>query len=83
MRIPLGTSIRPFSDKPVCQKLESTISNLQCRSPRKQRAVDGIDHRLRADLPTAEESAVETLDRILAALDTVELEVYVALGIGI
>ena len=36
-----------------------------------------------ADLPTPKEPAVETLDGILSTLDLVELEVDVALGVGI
>lgn len=48
-----------------------------------QTAVDGVDDWLGADLAAAEEPAVEALDRIFAALDTVELEIDVALGIWI
>lgn len=56
---------------------------LQCTGPREKRAVNGIDDRLSADLSPAEESAVEALDGVLAALDLVEFEVDVALGVGI
>lgn len=56
---------------------------LQCTGPREKRAVNGIDDRLSADLSPAEESAVEALYGVLAALDLVEFEVDVALGVGI
>ena len=46
-------------------------------------AVDGIDDGLGANLSSTEKPAVETFDRILAALDTVELEVDVALRVRI
>lgn len=38
---------------------------------------------MRADLSPAEESAVETLDGVFAALDLVEFEVDITLGVGI
>lgn len=46
-------------------------------------AIDGLDDRLSSDGATAEESAVETLDGILAARDRFELDVDVALGVGV
>lgn len=50
---------------------------------REQTAVDGIYNRRRVDHPSAKISAVETLNGVLAALDLVELEINVALGVGI
>lgn len=60
-----------------------SLPPLQCTSPRKKRAINGVDNRLRADLSPAEESAVETLDGVFAALDLVEFEVDITLGVGI
>ena len=59
------------------------VSVLECGRAREERAVDSVDDRLCADLATAEKPAVESFDGVLAALDTVELEVDVALGVGI
>lgn len=50
---------------------------------RKEAAIDSIHDRLRTNLFTAEESTVEAFDGIFAALDSVKLEVDVALRIGI
>jgi hypothetical protein len=49
----------------------------------KQRTIHGINNRLRANLPTAKETAIEPLDCVLASLDAVELEVDVPLGVGV
>jgi hypothetical protein len=46
-------------------------------------AVDRVNNWLSTDLPTTEESAVQTLDRILPTLHSIELEIDVALGIWI
>ena len=48
-----------------------------------QRAIDSINDRLRADLPTTEEASIEALDGVLPSLHAVELEVDVALGVGV
>ena len=48
-----------------------------------QTTVHGIDYRLGADLATAEEPPIESLDGVLAALHFVELEVDVAGGVCI
>lgn len=50
---------------------------------REQTAVDGVHNRCGAYHPSAEVAAVEALDSVLATLDLVELEVDVALGVGI
>jgi len=60
-----------------------TVSILERRSTREEGAVDSVYNRLCADLATTEETAVKSFDSVLAALDAVELEVNVALGIGI
>ncbi len=59
------------------------VSNLKSRSPREERAVNGINNGLSADLTSTEETAIEAFDGVLAASDAVELEVDVALGVGI
>lgn len=56
---------------------------LNCFCAGEQTAVNCVDDRLSGDLSTAKESTVEALDGILAALDSVELEVDVALRVGI
>ena len=59
------------------------VSILERRSAREKGTVDSVYNRLCADLATTEETAVESFDSVLAALDAVELEVNVALGVGI
>jgi hypothetical protein len=56
---------------------------LDCSSAREQTAVDGIHNRRCVDHSSAKVSAVETFDRVLAALDLVKLEVDVAGGVGV
>lgn len=63
--------------------IAKAVSNSKGRSPREERAVDGVDNRLGADLTSAEETAIETLDGVFPASHTVEFEVNVALGIRI
>mgnify|MGYP001658022653 CR=1 FL=1 len=58
-------------------------SRLDGLGAREETAVDGIHDRLGGNLLAAKETAVEALDRVLAALDTIELEVDIALGVGI
>lgn len=60
-----------------------TVSNLKGRSTREQRAVNGIDDGLSADLTSTEKPAVKPLNGVFATLNAIELEVNVALGIGI
>lgn len=45
--------------------------------------VDGINDEGRRDLPSAEETAVETFDSIFATFDLVKLDVNIALAVGI
>jgi hypothetical protein len=59
------------------------ISVLDRLGAREQTAVDRIHNRRSADHPSAKVPAVQTLDSVLTALDLVELEVNVALGVGI
>lgn len=59
------------------------ISVLDRFGARKQTAVDRIHNRRSADHSSAEVPAIQTFDGILAALDLVELQVDVALRIGI
>jgi hypothetical protein len=56
---------------------------LDCFCAGEQTAVYGIDDRLSGDLSAAKESTVETLDGVLAALDSIELEIDIALRVGI
>lgn len=51
--------------------------------PREQTAVNGVNDWLCADLPATKESSIQALDRILASLYTVKLEIDVALGVRI
>ena len=51
--------------------------------PREEAAVDGINDRLCGNDPSAEKSTVKSLDSVLAALNPIEFEVDVALGIRI
>ena len=46
-------------------------------------AVNRVNNWLSTDLPTTKKSSVQTLDRILAALNSVEFQVNVALGVRI
>lgn len=48
-----------------------------------QAAVNSIDDGLRGDLSTTKEAPIQALDGILATLDAVELEVDIALRVGI
>ena len=48
-----------------------------------QAAVYSIDNGLGTDLAAAEESAVQTLDGILASLDCGEFQIDIALCVGI
>lgn len=50
---------------------------------REQTAVHSVHDGLRSDLFAAKESSIQTLDRILAALDAVKLQVDVALRVRI
>lgn len=58
-------------------------TGLNSLGSREQAAVHSIDNGLCSDQVAAEESSIQTLDGVLSALDAVELQVNVALGIGI
>jgi hypothetical protein len=68
---------------PRITTVHSTSVLSERRAPTEEAAVDCVNNWLCADLPTAKESPVETLDCILAALHPVKLEVDVALSVGI
>ena len=74
--LPVGTL------EAVCHQVEE-ISVSDRFGAREQTAVDGIHNRCGADHPSAEVAAIEALDGVLATLDLVELEVDVALRVGI
>ena len=59
------------------------MRSLHSLSAREQAAVDGVDDGLGADLAATEETAVEALDGVLTALHRRELEVDVALRVGV
>lgn len=67
----------------LCPHGREELAFLKSLRARVQTAVDGINDWLCADLATAEEPSVKALDRVFAALDPVELEIDVALGIRI
>ena len=48
-----------------------------------QTAVDSVDDGLGGDLSTTKETPVQALDGVLATLDAVELQVNIALRVGI
>ena len=58
-------------------------THLDSLGAREETAVDGIHDGLGANLATAEEAAVETLDGVFAALHRREFEVDVALRVGV
>lgn len=55
----------------------------ECLGPREQAAVHGVNDWLCANLPTAKVSSIQSFDGIFASADTLELEVNIALGVGI
>lgn len=59
------------------------LNRLDSLGSREETAIHCIDDGLGADLSTAKESAVEAFDGILASLDAVELEIDIALRVGI
>ena len=59
------------------------MRRLESGGPGEERAVDGVDNRLSTDLATTEESAIEPLDGIFAALDLVKFKVDVTLCVRI
>lgn len=63
--------------------LVTLVSSLKSRSTRKEGTVDGVNDGLSADLTTTKETSVETFDGVLAALNTIKLEVDVALSVRI
>ena len=64
-----------------CSKL--VLNDSKGRGLREQGAVDRVNDWLGSDLTAAEESAIETLNRVFTALDTFEFKINVALGICI
>lgn len=61
----------------------SVCVDLDRLGTREQTAVHCIDNRLGSDGAAAKETAVETLDGVFAALDTVEFQVDVAFRVRI
>ena len=59
------------------------VSSLESRSAGEKGAVDCVNDRLSADLATTKETSVKTFDGVLAALNAIEFEVDVTLGIRI
>lgn len=59
------------------------VSELDSFGAGEKTAVDCIDNRLSGDLMASEETAIQTLDGVLAALDSVKFEVNVALRVRI
>ncbi len=59
------------------------MAGLNGLGAREHGAVHGVNDWCGTDHPTAEVSAVETLDCVLATLDTVKLEVDVALAVRV
>ena len=62
---------------------QAVISILYSLGAREQTAVDCIHNRCGADHASTKVSAVESLDGVLAPLNLVELEVDVALRVGV
>jgi hypothetical protein len=56
---------------------------LDSLSPGEKTAVDGVHDGLGGDLSSAEVSAIEALESILATLNAIELQVDISLGIEI
>ena len=72
-----------MKDWHLYRRFDATHISSQGRCPREQRAVNGINNWLRADLPSTEESAVKPLDCILASLYLVKFEVDITLSVRI
>ena len=60
-----------------------TTSVSDSLGPRKETAVDSIHHGSGTDLSAAKEAPVETFDGVFPSLDPIELEIDLALGVGI
>jgi hypothetical protein len=73
--LPKGSAEKPAAASAV-QALESLGSA-------EQAAVNGVNDRLRGDLPTAKEATVQALNGFLTARDSLEFEVDVALSVRI
>lgn len=69
----------PHTRHKLQQVVYSKISISNSLGARKQTAVDCIHNRRSTDHPAAKVSAVEALDGVLATLNTIKLEIYVAL----
>ena len=61
----------------------SANRTLDCLGAREQAAVNSVDDGLGSDLFTAKESSVQALDGVFSALDSVKLEIDIALRVGI
>ena len=74
----------PIKDIPTTFSCSiSEMRHLHGLGPREEAAVDSIDDRLRGNNSSAEESTVKSFDGVLAALNSVELKVDVALRVRI
>jgi hypothetical protein len=62
--------------------LREFLSRPAAGSP-EQAGIHRVDDRRSRNAPASEESAVESLDRFFAAADLVELDVYLALTVGV
>ena len=67
----------------LCRQRGAVISDLDRLGAREQTAVDRVHNRSSSDHPPIKIAAVEPLDGVLSALDLVELEVDVALRVGV
>ena len=77
------TQIRSDTYRSLRKNFGRRLGVLDSLRAGEQAAVDSVDDGLGRDLSTAEESSVQTLDGILATLDTVEFQVDVALRVWI
>lgn len=67
----------------VCHKTHSGEWPLDGLGSGEETAVDSVHNRLRGNLLATKETTVEALDGVLSTLYTVELQIYVALGVRI
>ena len=67
----------------LCRQQGAVISVLDGLGAREQTAVDRVHNRSSSDHPSVKVAAVESLDGVLSARHLVELEVNVALGVGV
>jgi hypothetical protein len=67
----------------VCHKTHSGEWPLDGLGPGEETAIDSVHDRLCGNLLATKETAIEALDGVLSALDTVELQINVALRVRI